>query len=95
MENGAPIDLVKGLCKGIGISEVKFHDLRATFITNMLATGAALNVVMSIVGHRRIATTDVYNRLAGVGVKGSTNSLNYEVHFEKPSEVKPFSLFSN
>ena len=92
---GQQSTLLRDFCKGIGISEVKFHDLRATFITNMLATGAALNVVMSIVGHRRIATTDVYNRLAGVGVKGSTNSLNYEVHFEKPSEVKPFSLFSN
>ena len=92
---GQQSPLLKDFCKGIGISEVKFHDLRATFITNMLATGAALNVVMSIVGHRRIATTDVYNRLAGVGIKGSTNSLNYGVHFEKPSEVKPFSLFSN
>ena len=47
----------------------------------MLASGVALNVVMSIVGHRRIATTDVYNRLAGVGVKGSTNKLSYGVHF--------------
>ena len=62
--------------------EIKFHDLRATFITNMLAKGVALNVVMSIVGHRRIATTDIYNRLAGVGVKGSTNKLSYGLHFQ-------------
>ena len=60
---------------------MKFHDLRATFITNMLSKGAALNVVMSIVGHRRIATADIYNRLAGVGVKGSTNKIGYGVHF--------------
>ena len=74
--------LLRDFCRGIGIPEVKFHDLRATFITNMLSRGAALNVVMSIVGHRKIATTDVYNRLAGVGVKGSTNKLSYGLHFQ-------------
>ena len=74
--------LLRDFCKGISIPEVKFHDLRATFITNMLSKGAALNVVMSIVGHRRIATTDIYNRLAGVGVKGSTNKLSYGLHFQ-------------
>ena len=72
---------LRDFCKGIGLPEVKFHDLRATFITNMLSKGVALNVVMSIVGHRRIATTDVYNRLAGVGVRGSTNKLSYGLHF--------------
>ena len=72
---------LRGFCRGIGIPEIKFHDLRATFITNMLSKSVALNVVMSIVGHRRIATTDVYNRLAGVGVRGSTNNLSYGLHF--------------
>lgn len=78
--------VLRDFCRGIGISEVKFHDLRATFITNMLSRGAALNVVMSIVGHRRIATTDVYNRLAGVGVKGSTNKLSYSLRFQEQKE---------
>ena len=74
--------LLRDFCKGINIPEVKFHDLRATFITNMLSKGVALNVLMSIVGHRRIATTDIYNRLAGVGVRGSTNKLSYGLHFQ-------------
>ena len=84
--------ILRDFCKGISIPEVKFHDLRATFITNMLSKGVALNVVMSIVGHRRISTTDVYNRLAGVGVKGSTNKLGYGLHFQSfPSNlVIPF-----
>ena len=60
---GMQSELLRDFCRGIGVSEIKFHDLRATFITNMLSRGAALNVVMSIVGHKRIATIDVYNRL--------------------------------
>ena len=74
--------LLRDFCRGMNIPEIKFHDLRATFITNMLSKSVALNVVMSIVGHRRIATTDIYNRLAGVGVKGSTNKLSYGLHFQ-------------
>ena len=90
---GMQSELLRDFCRGIGISEVKFHDLRATFITNMLSRGAALNVVMSIVGHRRIATTDVYNRLAGVGVKGSTNKLSFSLHFREQKENNSLVLF--
>ena len=87
--------LLRDFCKGISIPEVKFHDLRATFITNMLSKGVALNVVMSIVGHRRIATTDIYNRLAGVGVKGSTNKLSYGLHFHARSSDVVIPLFQD
>ena len=90
---GQQSEFLKDFCQGIGIPDIKFHDLRATFITNMLSKGVALNIVMSLVGHRRIATTDVYNRLAGVGVKGSTNSLSYGLHFHKfpGNSVVPFT----
>ncbi|MCY4321107.1 MAG: hypothetical protein OXC37_01690 [Bdellovibrionaceae bacterium] len=41
---------------------------------------------------RRIATTDVYKRLAGMGVRGSTNKLSYGLHFHAFSNnlVIPF-----
>ena len=86
---------LRDFCRGMNIPEIKFHDLRATFITNMLAKGVALNVVMSIVGHRRIATTDIYNRLAGVGVKGSTNKLSYSLHFHTRSKDVVIPLFQD
>lgn len=75
--SGEQAAVLRDFCKAAGISEVKFHDLRATFITNMLAQGVPLTVVMKIVGHSKMSTTDEYNRLAGVGVKGSTNKLGY------------------
>ena len=86
-------EILRDFCRGSYIPEVKFHDLRATFITNMLSKGVALNVVMSIVGHRKIATTDVYNRLAGVGVKGSTDKLSYGLHFHTLSDGVVIPLF--
>lgn len=66
-------------CKSIGIPSVVFHELRATFITNMLANGVPTSVVMKIVGHLRLATLNIYLALAGVEVKGATNKLGYKV----------------
>ena len=85
--------VLKDFCRIIGITEIKFHDLRATFITNMLAQGAPISVVMKIVGHSRMSTTDVYNRLAGVGIKDSTNKLGYHLPSEAPVEGKVISMF--
>ena len=85
--------VLREFCRTIGITEIKFHDLRATFITNMLAQGEAISTVMKIVGHSRMATTDVYNRLAGVGIKGSTNKLGYRLPNEAPLTGKVIPMF--
>lgn len=76
--NGEQALVLREFCKSIGITPVKFHDLRATFITNLLAQGVPLVKVMSVVGHRKMSTTDVYLRLAGVDVKDVTESLGYQ-----------------
>ena len=93
--SGEQSKILKKFCKEMGITEVKFHDLRATFITNMLSRGVPLTVVMKIVGHSQMSTTDEYNRLAGVGVKGFTEHLGYHLpteHQEKAENV--LQLFS-
>lgn len=74
---GEQAEVLRDFCGTINLPRVKFHDLRATFITNMLAQGVSLAAVMSIVGHNRLSTTDRYLRLAGVGVAGTTEKLSY------------------
>ena len=76
---GGAAKVIKAFCKGLGIAEIRFHDLRATFITNLLARGVPLVQVMSIVGHTEMETTDVYLRKSGIDVKGSTESLGYGI----------------
>ncbi len=75
--DGEQAKILRGFCSQIGITSVKFHDLRATFITNLLAQGASLPKVMAIVGHSRISTTDVYLRLTGMSVQNTTEKLGY------------------
>lgn len=77
--NGEQAQVTRDFCKTIGVTEVKFHDLRATFITNLLSQGVALVKVMAIVGHRKMATTDIYLRLAGVEIKGATDTMGFQL----------------
>ncbi|MCG8337454.1 MAG: site-specific integrase, partial [Proteobacteria bacterium] len=69
--------VLRHFCTGLGITPIRFHDLRATFITHMFADGASIAEVQSIVGHSDLKTTQVYLRLAGVNVKGATDKLGF------------------
>lgn len=68
--------VLKSFCEEIGITQVKFHDLRATFITQMLNNGVPLSKVMAIVGHSSLRTTQGYLRLSGKDIEGATEGLN-------------------
>lgn len=78
-ENGEQAKVTQEFCAAIGVTPVKFHDLRATFITNLLARGESLARVMAIVGHSQLKTTNIYLRKAGVEVKGGTDKLGYKL----------------
>lgn len=82
-DQGQQAVVLKDFCKGIGITAIKFHDLRATFITQMLSNGVPLAKVMAIVGHSSLKTTQGYLRLSGKDVEGATESLQVSL----PSDV--------
>lgn len=90
-EHGEQARVTREFCEGIGITSVKFHDLRATFITNLLASGESLARVMSIVGHSELKTTNGYLRKAGVDVKGGTDKLSYGLPKPMAGQVLNFS----
>ncbi|MBY0414041.1 MAG: site-specific integrase [Bdellovibrionales bacterium] len=72
---GRQAEILRKFCHDIAITEIKFHDLRATFITQMLIRGVALAKVMKIVGHANIKTTMRYLRLVAQDTQGATESL--------------------
>ncbi|MBK9293424.1 MAG: tyrosine-type recombinase/integrase [Oligoflexia bacterium] len=85
--HGDQAKVIKDFCTAIGVTPVKFHDLRATFITNLLARGESLARVMSIVGHSELKTTNGYLRKAGVDVQGGTDKLGYKLPNESAAKV--------
>jgi integrase len=78
-DQGEQAKILKSFCAEIGITPVKFHDLRATFITQMLNNGVPLSKVMAIVGHSSLKTTQGYLRLSGKDIEGATEDLNIEI----------------
>ena len=43
-----------------GIEDFRYHDLRHTFCSNLLLSGASLKDVKDMIGHRHFETTDRY-----------------------------------
>lgn len=89
-DHGEQAKVIKDFCIGLGITPIKFHDLRATFITNLLARGESVARVMSIVGHTELKTTNGYLRKAGIELHGATDKLGYKL--PSNSEAKIFSI---
>jgi len=86
-KQGQQARALREFCTGIGITPVKFHDLRATFITQMLNNGVALSKVMAIVGHSSLKTTQGYLRLSGKDVEGATEKLGVKIPRDTPHEM--------
>jgi len=45
-----------------GVENISPHDLRRTFISNMLDAGADIATISQIVGHEDVKTTAIYDR---------------------------------
>jgi integrase len=87
LDKGDQARVIRQFCQGIGITSIKHHDLRATFITQLFASGASIAEVQSIVGHVDLKTTQRYLRLAGVDVAGVTNKLDFVLPSERVNNV--------
>ncbi|MDZ4675935.1 MAG: site-specific integrase [Oligoflexia bacterium] len=90
--HGEQAKVLRAFCKSIGITPVKFHDLRATFITQILLKGVPLAQVMSIVGHTELKTTNVYLRIIGSDLDGATEKLTFSLPPEGLAEVIDLNL---
>jgi len=92
---GDAAKVTKKFCKSLGLSCIRFHDLRATFITNLLARGESLARVMAIVGHSDMETTNVYLRKAGIELKGGTDKLGYKIPASQNADILQFPRVYN
>lgn len=65
-DTGGPYDAskmrkrFKGAVAAAGIRSIRFHDLRHTFGTRMVAAGAPLRTIQEWMGHRDYKTTEIY-----------------------------------
>jgi len=72
---------------GVGLPEIRFHDLRATWATLLLSKGVEPIKVMSMGGWKDIETMMIYARKAGVDIRGSTRCLNLHEPITRTAEI--------
>ena len=61
---------------GLGLPQVRFHDLRATWATIMLSNGVPPIKVMNMGGWKDMKTMMIYTRMSGVSIRGITDDLS-------------------
>lgn len=74
-EHGRQSYVLKEFCKRLEITPVNFHTLRASFATQLIASGVEPIKVMKVCGWRDLKTMAYYMRMAGVEEKGITDNL--------------------
>jgi len=68
---------LRAFLKGCGLPAIRFHDLRACFISQCLLNGIQPSVVMKMVGHGDMKTMMRYCRHTGSDVLGQTDVLDF------------------
>jgi site-specific recombinase XerD len=76
MTSQAIYSMLKRRAKQAGVNKISPHDLRRTFISNMLEAGVDLATISQIVGHEDIKTTAIYDRRPEEAKKKATQLLN-------------------
>lgn len=72
---------------GIGLPEIRFHDLRATWTTLMMSKGVEPIKVMIMGGWRDLKTMQIYMRKAGVDIRGITNCLDLHSNSRESAKI--------
>ncbi len=77
--------------KSIGLPEVRFHDLRASWATWLLSKGVAPSRVMAMGGWVDMKTMMIYMRKAGIDIKGATSCLDdFQISGQTQGKVLDF-----
>lgn len=69
-ELGSPLDRTKvtrrfkKACRDAGVPEIRFHDLRHTFATQLAASGTPMRTLQEFLGHADLKTTQIYAHYA-------------------------------
>ena len=91
-DEGHQAEVLRMFLTGIGLPQIRFHDLRATWATLMLGKGVEPAKVMVMGGWNDIKTLMVYMRKAGINIRGITDCLKLHNPSQEAGKVLEFDL---
>jgi len=77
----------RSACRRAGIKGVRFHDLRHTFASRLLARGADIITVRDLLGHSSVKLTERYTHSGGEQKRRAVDLL-VERSAEIPSQIR-------
>jgi integrase len=80
------------VCEGLGISDIRLHDLRHTFATWLRQLGIELDVIASQLGHRDLRMTKRYARIASAQVRQAVRGLDSVLTASQEAETSNGNL---
>jgi integrase len=89
---GSQAEILRQFARSLGVREINFHALRASFITICLLQGIPVVKVQAIVGHESLETTMRYVRLVGADLTGATENLGIKLPSSVPGDLIPLRL---
>jgi len=82
------LDRLKGICRRAGIREATLHSLRHSFGAHLRMAGVSLADIADLMGHKDLATTQIYAKVEQQHLRSVINKLTPLV----PMEVSPESV---
>ena len=86
-DRGQQAEELRTFLRSIGLPEIRFHDLRATWATMLLGKNVPPAVVMKMGGWKDMETMMIYMRKAGLDIRGATDCLS-GLHTHGTQEAK-------
>lgn len=91
-DDGRQAEMLRYFLIGIGLPQIRFHDLRASWATVMLGKGVEPVKVMAMGGWKDLKTMMIYIRKAGISIQGITDNL--DLHDPAVENARVLSLKS-
>ena len=86
-DDGRQAEMLRYFLIGIGLPQIRFHDLRASWATVMLGRGIEPVKVMAMGGWKDLKTMMIYIRKAGISIQGITDTLDLHDPFVETGRV--------
>jgi integrase len=92
---GEQARVLRAYLRSIGLPEVKFHDLRATWATTLLSKGVPPASVMVMGGWKDMKTMMIYIRAAGLDTRGALDCLDFHDSLAPSGELLKMRDFAD